>query len=133
MSSGTPKADSRPLSPHLQVWRFHATMLASITHRFTGMGLYGGTLLIAVWLAALANGPDAYNAVEAVAFSIPGQILLFLWALAVLFHLANGIRHLIWDGPGAGFSPKVASQVSLFNYAFALVGAVALMAAAVLS
>jgi succinate dehydrogenase / fumarate reductase cytochrome b subunit len=133
MSSGTPKADSRPLSPHLQVWRFHATMLASITHRITGVGLYGGTLLIAVWLVALASGPEAYATVEAIAFSIPGQILLFLWAFAVLFHFANGIRHLVWDGPGAGFTPKVASQVSIFNYAFALVGAVALMAAAVLS
>ena len=131
--SGTPKADSRPLSPHLQVWRFHATMAASITHRFTGMGLYGGTLLIAAWLAALASGQDAYATVEAIAFSIPGQILLFLWAFAVLFHFANGIRHLLCDGPGLGFNPKVASHISIFNYAFALVGAVALMAAAVLS
>lgn len=131
--SSAPKADSRPLSPHLQVWRFHATMLASITHRFTGMGLYGGTLLIAVWLVALANGPDAYNAVEAVAFSIPGQILLFLWAFAVLYHFINGIRHLVWDGPQVGFDPKVASQISIFNFAFAILGAGALMVAAILS
>ena len=131
--SGTPKADSRPLSPHLQIWRFHATMAAAIMHRFTGMGLYGGTLLIAAWLVALANGPDAYAAVEAIAFSIPGQILLFLWAFAVLYHFINGIRHLVWDGPGKGFDPKVASQVSIFNFAFAIVGAIALMVAAILS
>ena len=131
--SGTPKADSRPLSPHLQVWRFHATMYASITHRFTGMALYGGTLLIAVWLFALASGPDAYAAVEGVAFSIPGQILLFLWAVAILYHFANGIRHLVWDGPGAGFDPKVASQVSMLTYVFAIVGAAALMFAAMMS
>lgn len=131
--SGTPKADSRPLSPHLQIWRYHATMAASITHRFTGVALYGGTLLIAVWLFALASGPDAYAAVEAVAFSIPGQILLFLWAVAILYHFANGIRHLIWDGPGAGFNPKVASQISIFNYVFAIVGAGALMFAAMMS
>lgn len=131
--SGTPKADSRPLSPHLQIWRYHATMAASITHRFTGMALYGGTLLIAVWLFALASGPDAYAAVEAVAFSIPGQVLLFLWAVAVLYHFANGIRHLVWDGPGAGFDPKVASQISIFNYLFAIVGAGALMFAALMS
>lgn len=131
--SGTPKADSRPLSPHLQIWRYHATMAASITHRFTGMALYGGTLLIAVWLFALASGPDAYAAVEAVAFSIPGQVLLFLWAVAVLYHFANGIRHLVWDGPGAGFDPKIASQISIFNYLFAIVGAGALMFAALMS
>ncbi len=131
--SGSQKADPRPLSPHLQVWRFHATMAASITHRITGMGLYGGTLLIAAWLIALASGPKSYAMIEDIAFSIPGQILLFLWAIAVLYHFANGIRHLLWDGPGLGFSPKVASQVSLFNYAFAVVGAVALFLAATMA
>ena len=73
---------------------------------------------------------SAYEAVEAIVFSIFGQVILFLWAVAVLFHFANGIRHLFWDGPGIGFSPKVASQVSIFNYAFAILGAVALFAAA---
>ncbi|MFN7179038.1 succinate dehydrogenase, cytochrome b556 subunit [Hyphomonas sp.] len=131
--SGSQKADPRPLSPHLQVWRFHATMAASITHRITGVGLYGGTLLVAAWLIALASGPKSYATVEDIAFSIPGQILLFLWAVAVLYHFANGIRHLLWDGPGLGFSPKVASQVSLFNYAFAVVGAVALFLAATMA
>ncbi|MFN4226495.1 MAG: succinate dehydrogenase, cytochrome b556 subunit [Hyphomonas sp.] len=131
--SGSPKAESRPLSPHLQVWRFHATMAASITHRITGVGLYGGTLLIAAWLIALAGGPGSYAMVEDIAFSIPGQIILFLWAVAVLYHFANGIRHLLWDGPGLGFSPKVASQVSVFNYAFAVVGAIGLFLAAAMA
>lgn len=128
--TGPKRAATRPLSPHLQVWRFHATMLASITHRLTGSALYFGTFLIAAWLIALASGREAYEAVEAIVFSIFGQVILFLWAVAVLFHFANGIRHLLWDGPGIGFSPKVASQVSVFNYAFAILGAVALFAAA---
>lgn len=128
--TGPKRAATRPLSPHLQVWRFHATMLASITHRLTGSALYFGTFLIAAWLIALASGREAYEAVEAIVFSIFGQVILFLWAVAVLFHFANGIRHLLWDGPGIGFSPKVASQVSIFNYAFAILGAVALFAAA---
>ena len=128
--SGPKRAATRPLSPHLQVWRFHATMLASITHRLTGMGLYFGTFLIAAWLVALAAGADSYALVEGIVFSIFGQIVLFLWAFAILFHFANGIRHLLWDGPGVGFSPKVASQVSVFNYAFAILGAIALFAAA---
>lgn len=128
--SGKTSGDARPLSPHLQVWRFHATMLASITHRLTGVALYGGTVLIAAWLIALASGRDAYLLLEGMIFSIPGQILLFLWAAAVLFHFANGIRHLLWDGPGLGFSPKTASNVSVFNFAFAILGAGALMFAA---
>ncbi len=128
--SAKPTRDQRPLSPHLQVWRFHATMLASITHRITGAALYGGSLLITAWIVALASGEAAYLRLQAVIFSWPGQVLLILWAAAVLFHFANGIRHLLWDGPRIGFSPKVASQVSIFNFAFAFLGAVALALAA---
>lgn len=128
--SGPQRAEARPLSPHLQIWRFHATMLASITHRLTGVGLYFGTFLICAWLIALASGPESYALAEAVIFSIPGQIILAAWSFAVLFHFANGIRHLVWDGPAIGFSPKVASRISIFNYAFAILGTAALFAAA---
>lgn len=129
--SGTNRADSRPLSPHLQVWRFHATMAASITHRLTGSALYFGSFLIAAWLIALATSRDAYNFVESVIFSIPGQVILFLWTVAILFHFANGIRHLLWDGPTLGFDPRTASMVSVFNFAFAILGAIAIWVATV--
>jgi succinate dehydrogenase / fumarate reductase cytochrome b subunit len=98
-------------------------MAASILHRATGVVLYGGALLLAAWLAAAAMGPQAYEPVWALMLSLPGQILLFLFTIAVSYHFANGIRHLMWDGPGVGFSPKVASAVSVFNMAFALVAA----------
>ena len=129
--SGTNRADPRPLSPHLQIWRYHATMLASITHRFTGMAMYFGTFLIAAWLIALASGPEAFALFEPVITSIPGQVILFLWTVAVLFHFANGIRYLFWDGPHIGFDPKTASAVSVFNYAFAVLGSMAIWATAV--
>jgi succinate dehydrogenase / fumarate reductase cytochrome b subunit len=128
--SGPQRAATRPLSPHLQIWRYHVTMLASITHRITGAALYFGTFLIAAWLVALAISPDAFATMQGIITSIPGKIILFLWAVAVMFHLFNGIRHLIWDGPGIGFSPKVASTVSTIIYFLAILGAVALMFAA---
>lgn len=128
--SGPKRAATRPLSPHLQVWRFHATMVASITHRLTGVALYFGTFLITAWLIALATSAEHYALIEGIIASVPGRIILFLWAVAVLFHFANGIRHLLWDGPGIGFTPKVASQVSVFNFVFAVVGAAALTYAA---
>jgi succinate dehydrogenase / fumarate reductase cytochrome b subunit len=128
--SGTKGAATRPLSPHIQIWRWHISALASITHRITGGALYFGTFLIAAWLVALAISPDAYATMEGIITSIPGKIVLFLWAVAVLFHLYNGIRHLIWDGPGIGFSPKVASNVSTFIYVLAILSAAALMFAA---
>lgn len=128
--SGPQRAATRPLSPHLQIWRYHVTMLASITHRITGAALYFGTFLIAAWLVALAISPDAFAAMQGIITSIPGKVILFLWAVAVLFHLFNGIRHIMWDGPGIGFSPKVASTVSTIIYFLAILGAVALMFAA---
>lgn len=121
--AGPRSTDPRPLSPHIQIWDWHATMYASIFHRVTGVGLYGGAFLIGAWLIALASGPQAYGLVEIVISSIPGQLVLFAWLMAVLFHLINGLRHLIWDGPGLGFAPKTASAWSIFNFAFAIVGA----------
>lgn len=106
-------------------------MAASITHRITGVALYFGTFLIGAWLLALAISPECFEPIQAIISSIPGKVILFLWTIAVLFHFANGIRHLLWDGPNAGFEPKTASAVSFFNYAFAILGAVAIFAATV--
>ncbi|MEM7768515.1 MAG: succinate dehydrogenase, cytochrome b556 subunit [Pseudomonadota bacterium] len=135
--SGADWSDPRPLSPHLQVWKFHATMVASISHRITGSALYFGSFLIGAWIVALGMAPAPgetvpafYQFMDGVISSVFGQIVLVLWAAAVLFHFANGIRHLLWDGPAIGFDPKVASAWSVFNFAFAAIGAVALWAAA---
>lgn len=135
--SSAERNDPRPLSPHLQVWKPHLTMVASISHRITGVALYFGSVLIAAWIVALGlpaqaggEAPAAYQLIETVIASIPGQILLVLWAAAVLYHFANGIRHLLWDGPGIGFNPKTASMVSAFNFLFAAGGAVAIWFAA---
>ncbi|MEM9937442.1 MAG: succinate dehydrogenase, cytochrome b556 subunit [Pseudomonadota bacterium] len=121
--AGSGQTDTRPLSPHLQIWKWHWTMAGSIFHRVSGVGLYGGAFLIGIWLIALATGSEAYSVVEMVMLSIPGQILLFLWLMAVLYHFANGLRHLIWDGPMVGFAPRLASLWSLFNFIFSILGA----------
>ncbi|MGC6499835.1 MAG: succinate dehydrogenase, cytochrome b556 subunit [Henriciella sp.] len=130
--AGSGWTDRRPMSPHLQAWRWHATMYGSIFHRVTGVGLYGGAFLIAAWVVALASGPATYAVVEALMQSWPGQLLLFLWTMAVLYHLANGLRHLVWDGPMVGFSPRIASAWSFFNFAFAVLGAAAIWSLATL-
>ncbi len=88
---------SRPLSPHLQVYRFQWTMALSITHRITGVGLVMGTLLLSWWLIAAATGPSAFARAQAFIGSGLGLLLLFGWTWALFYHLANGIRHLVWD------------------------------------
>ena len=97
MSSG-----NRPLSPHLQVYRLQWTMLLSISHRITGVGLAVGTLLLVYWLAAAAAGPESFATAQAIVGSFIGRLFLFGWTFALFYHLCNGIRHVVWDA-GYGF------------------------------
>lgn len=120
----TQSTDSRPLSPHVSIWRWHATMAASIAHRVSGSVLYFGTALIAALIISAAAGPAAYEAVMGHILSIYGRAILFGFTVALTFHAVNGIRHLLWDGPGIGFSPGMASMVSVLNFLFAILAAV---------
>jgi len=95
--------NARPLSPHLQIYRWPLAMALSIVHRATGIALAVGTLLLVWVLLSLANGPEAYAGARAFCGSPLGLVLLFGWSWALCFHLANGIRHLFWD-VGEGFS-----------------------------
>src|SRR5216683_229265 len=92
----------RPLSPHIQTYRWTLTMLLSIVHRATGMALYFGTLLLAWWLIAAASGPGAYANVQAFTGSIIGRLIVFGSTWALMHHLLSGIRHFVWD-LGYGF------------------------------
>jgi succinate dehydrogenase / fumarate reductase, cytochrome b subunit len=91
---------SRPLSPHLGVYKFMYTMALSILHRITGVALSAGLLLLAFWLMALAAGEASYE--RAYDFLSHGlaQVVIAGWLLAFVYHLCNGVRHLTWD---AGF------------------------------
>jgi succinate dehydrogenase / fumarate reductase cytochrome b subunit len=91
-----------PLSPHLQVYRWTWTMLMSILNRATGAALYGGTLLVTIWLVALASGPKAYGAVAWFLGSWIGLLILFAYTWVLLNHMLGGVRHFIWD-TGRGF------------------------------
>src|SRR6266849_4815175 len=91
------KAPTRPLSPHVQIYRWPLPMLMSILHRITGGGLYVGTLLMAWWLIATASGPNAYATFGAFINSWIGLLILFGYTWALLHHMLGGIRHLIWD------------------------------------
>ena len=102
MSTAGMKAN-RPLSPHLQIYRFAMTMAMSIVHRITGVGLYFGTLLLTWWLIAAASGPEYFGFVNAVLGSWFGLIVLFCYSWTIIHHMLGGIRHLVWDtGAGMG-------------------------------
>ncbi len=95
-------SDNRPLSPHLQVYRWQITMALSIVHRMTGVGLGLGLLLLTWWIVAAASGPDYFSLVNTVMTSIIGRLILLGFTWALCYHLCNGIRHLFWD-IGYGF------------------------------
>jgi len=90
-------SDSRPLSPHLQVYRWQLTSVLSILHRLAGIALSLGTILLVWWLVAAAEGPHAFGRAQAFFGSWIGLVLLFLWSVALYYHLCNGLRHLWWD------------------------------------
>jgi succinate dehydrogenase / fumarate reductase cytochrome b subunit len=97
------KITERPLSPHLQIYRWPLPMVMSILHRVTGVGLYFGTLLMAWWLIAAGTSPNAYATVGAFVNSMFGRLILFGYTWAIIHHMLGGIRHLIWD-TGHGFA-----------------------------
>lgn len=92
----------RPLSPHLQVYRWQLTMLLSILHRATGLLLAFGALGLVYWVAAAAAGPEPYVRARALLASPAGVLLMLAVSAAFFYHLGNGIRHLAWD-LGLGF------------------------------
>ncbi len=93
----------RPLSPHLQVYRWQIQMVTSIVHRVTGVVLAVGSLLVVGALLALAAGPDAWACATGHAGAWYGLVVLFGWTWALAYHLLNGIRHLLQDA-GAGYA-----------------------------
>lgn len=123
------------MSPHLQVWRWHVTMLTSILNRVTGVGLYGGGLIVAAWAVALASGPEAYGTFMTLLGSPLGKLVMFGMTASMFYHLANGVRHLIWDfGYGLDIKSANASSYAVFGFTIAAtlaVWAIAFMAGVV--
>ena len=93
---------NRPLSPHLQVYRPQITSMLSILHRATGVGLLVGAAAVVWWLLAAATSAEYFAFVDGVLTSWLGTLVMLGSAWALCYHLANGIRHLIWD-MGLGF------------------------------
>ena len=110
-------SDPRPISPHLQVYRWQLTSVLSILHRFAGLALAAGAILLVWWLVAAADGPQAYAGMQAFLGSWVGRVLLFGWSLALFYHLCNGLRHLWWD-TGQGLDLK-----SVYASGWAVIGA----------
>jgi succinate dehydrogenase / fumarate reductase cytochrome b subunit len=98
------KINTRPLSPHLQIYKPQMTSMLSILHRATGVALIIGLLLVFAVIIGAATGEQEFNMIMDCVRSPLGQIAIWGWAFSMVYHTFNGIRHLIWD---AGYLFKI--------------------------
>lgn len=110
----------RPLSPHLQVYKWQLTSVLSILHRATGIALSVGALYLALWVICAAAGSGTYASFQWFNTSILGRIFLGGWLFCGFYHLCNGIRHLFWDA-GYGFELKDAYRSGWIVVAVSLI------------
>ena len=111
-----PNLSSRPLSPHLQIYKPMLTMMMSIMHRITGVGLYFGIILLVWWLTAASISDSYFDFVQGVFAHWFGRLVLFGFTWALMHHGLGGLRHLMWD-TGRGFDLKVVEWLARANLA----------------
>ena len=97
-----------PLSPHLQIYRWHISSLLSITHRISGVINLLALILIFFWLLIFSFGENSYESFLLSINSFFGKFILIGFTWSMSFHLLSGIRHLFWD-LGYGFEIKTAN------------------------
>ncbi|AOL19584.1 succinate dehydrogenase, cytochrome b556 subunit [Xanthomonas citri pv. glycines] len=122
----------RPLSPHLQVYRWQIQMVTSILNRATGIVLTVGALAIAAALLTLMLGPDHWNCFRDQAATWYGQVFLFGWTWSFAFHLFGGLRHMLQDF-GQGYAVRSFISMGWLSVVLSLVLTAAIWAYVLLS
>ena len=108
---------TRPLSPHLTIYRWPLTMILSILHRATGVSLSIGLIIFSVWLFAIAFGEQYFTFFVYIFSNWIGRFLLVVWTFAFFLHFCNGLRHLYWD-TGRGFDRErveISARIVVFS------------------
>jgi succinate dehydrogenase / fumarate reductase cytochrome b subunit len=98
--------EKNPLSPHLQIYRWHISMFLSISHRIIGVINSIAVVLICLWTISLSLGEDNYQFIKNLLQSSFGTLIILSLSWSFSFHMLNEIRHLIWD-LGYGFDSKI--------------------------
>ena len=98
--------EKNPLSPHLQIYRWHLSMILSIAHRIIGVVNSVAIILICLWTISLPFGEENYEIIKILFQSFFGKLLIISLSWSFSFHILSEIRHLIWD-LGYGFDLKI--------------------------
>ena len=109
--------NNNPLSPHLQIYRWHISSLVSISHRITGIINFVAFIFICIWVSILLLGEANYSLIEFLLSSIIGKfmVLVLIWSFS--FQILSEIRHLIMD-MGYGFelrTTKISGLLVIFG------------------
>ena len=99
--------NNNPLSPHLQIYKWHISSLLSITHRVVGVINFFALMAICFWAISLFFGENFYRSSEIVLNTFFGKFLIISLCWTFSFQILNEIRHLVWDA-GFGFDLKIA-------------------------
>ena len=112
--------EKNPLSPHLQIYRWHLSMILSITHRIIGVVNSVVMILICLWTISLLFGEENYEIIKILFQSFFGKLLIISLSWSFSFHILSEIRHLIWD-LGYGFDLKISKITGVITIIGSLV------------
>ena len=113
--------EKNPLSPHLQIYRWHLSMILSIAHRIIGVVNSIAIILICLWTISLLFGEENYEIIKILFQSFFGKLLIISLSWSFSFHMLSEIRHLIWD-LGYGFDLKISKITGIIT----IIGSLAL-------
>jgi len=104
--------NNNPLSPHIQVYRWHISSLVSISHRITGIVNISAITIICFWVFSLLLGESNYDLTKLFLQSIFGKFIIICLTWSFSFQALSEIRHLIMD-LGYGFELKTTKITGL--------------------
>ena len=113
--------EKNPLSPHLQIYRWHLSMILSITHRIIGVVNSVAMILICLWTISFLFGEENYDIIKILFQSFFGKFFIISLSWSFSFHMLSEIRHLIWD-LGYGFDLKISKITGVIT----IIGSLAL-------
>ena len=112
--------ENKPLSPHIQIYRWHISSLVSITHRITGIINFFAISLIFLWFAFIFFGESDYQIIQTILETLVGKFIILAITWSFSFQMLSEIRHLIMD-LGYGFelqATKISGLLVIFGSIF---------------
>ena len=115
--------NTRPVSPHLQIYKLTVSMIMSVAHRLSGLALYFGVSFLFIWFLSIIFGPEAYDRFSGILSTNLLQAVFFFFTWAFFHHLFGGIRHFIWD-LGYGFGLRSVDFLAIMTFVLSLLSTI---------